>query len=128
MENAILIIMIALLQYIIFTGQVGFTREKYGVSAPKTTGDETWERYFRVQQNTLEQLIIFIPAMLAFATYVSEMWVLIPGITFIVGRQLYAQLYVKNPASRAIGMILSFFSNIALVIGSLISLIMMMFL
>jgi len=75
---------------------------------------------FRVQQNTAEQLIIFIPGIIAFATYVSPVWVLLPGILFIIGRQLYSHLYQKNPSSRGPGFALSFFSNVALVVGTLI--------
>ena len=122
MENTMLIILVALLQYSFFAFKVGFNREKYEVSAPKTVGNEVWERYFRVQQNTLEQLIIFIPGMIAFTMYVSEKWVLLPGVLFIVGRQIYYWMYVKNPEKRAAGMALSFFSNLALVIGSIIAL------
>ncbi|MEE9345781.1 MAG: MAPEG family protein [Methylococcales bacterium] len=122
MEYSIVIILIALLQYIFFTGRTGFSRVKYGVQAPKTVGNETWERIFRVQQNTMEQLIIFIPGMLIFSMYVSQTWVLLPGILFVIGRQIYSHLYIKNPESRGPGMVLSFFSNIALVLGGLISL------
>ncbi len=120
MEYSHIIILVALLQYIMFTGQVGFSRVKYGVEAPKTVGNDIWERMFRVQQHTMEQLIIFIPGMILFSQYISALWVVVPGITFIIGRQVFWHLYVKNPASRGLGMILSFFSNIVLVIGSLI--------
>ncbi len=96
MEYAIIIILIALIQYIIFTAQVVFSRPKYNVPAPKTSGNDIWERYFRVQQNTLEQLVIFIPTMLIFSTYVSSTRCLVPGLTFVVGRQVYAHLYVKT--------------------------------
>ncbi len=122
MEYSILMILIALLQYIFFTGRVGFSRVKYKVDAPKTIGDETWERLFRVQQNTLEQLVVFIPGMIIFNMYVSPTWVLLPGILFVLGRQIYAHTYIKNPQSRALGMVLSFFSNFALVLGGLIGL------
>jgi glutathione S-transferase len=120
MEYAVIIISIALLQYIYFTGRAGFSRGKYEVKAPKTIGNETWEVMFRVQQNTMEQLMIFIPGMIGFSIYVSEVWVLLPGILFVVGRQVYSHLYIKNPDSRGPGMVLSFFSNIALVLATLI--------
>jgi len=123
MEYTLIIICIALAQYIFFIGRVGFNRAKYEVEAPKTIGNDTWERMYRVQQNTLEQLILFIPGMVVFGLYVSQTWVLLPGVLYVVGRQLYSHLYIKNPASRGPGMILSFFSNIALVLGSLIALI-----
>ncbi len=117
-----LIILVALLQYSFFVFKVGFSRGEYEVHAPKTVGHEVWERYFRVQQNTLEQLIIFIPSMVAFTMYVSETWALVAGVLFIVGRQIYYMMYVKNPDSRSVGMVISFFSNLALLIGAIIAL------
>ena len=120
MEFATLVIMLALTQYIFFVGKTGEFRGKYEVNAPTCTGDVNFECMFRIQQNTMEQLVIFIPCMLAFATYVSSVWVILPGVLFVIGRQLYSHLYVKNPQSRSPGFALSFFSNIALVIGSLI--------
>jgi uncharacterized MAPEG superfamily protein len=118
MEYSIAIILIALLQFIFFTGRAGFSRG-VGIKAPKTVGNERWERIFRIQQNTMEQLVIFIPAMLIFSLYVSATWVLLPGILFIVGRHIYSRLYLESPENRGPGMVLSFFTNIALVIGGL---------
>ena len=120
MEYAVIIILLALLQYTSFSFAVGSQRVKLKVSAPMTEGNDVWQRYFRVQQNTLEQLILFIPGMLAFSHYVSSTWVILPGVAFLVGRQLYAHLYVKAPKSRGPGFMLTFFANMVLVIGSLI--------
>ena len=120
MEYSIAIILIALLQFIFFTGRTGFSRSKYDVKAPKTTGNERWERIYRIQQNTMEQLVIFIPATVIFSLYVSEIWVLLPGILFVVGRHIYSRLYLESPENRGPGMVLSFFTNIALVISGLI--------
>lgn len=123
MELSVLIILLALIQYLIFSLQVGASRPKYTVTAPKISGDETWERLFRVHQNTLEQLIIFIPAMIIFAQYVSTTWVVIPGALFLLGRQIYAISYVKDPKSRTLGFGLTFLSNVSLVLGSLATII-----
>jgi glutathione S-transferase len=120
MEYGIALILIALLQFIFFTGRVGFSRGKYDIKAPKTVGNERWERIFRIQQNSMEQLVVFIPAVLIFSLYVSASWVLLPGILFIVGRHIYSRLYLESPENRGPGMILSFFSNIALVIAGLV--------
>ena len=120
MEITAIIILIALLQYILFVIRVGLSRNKYNVQAPRTTAMKPGKRLFRIQQNTLEQLVIFIPGMVIFTTYVSESWALLPGILFILGRQIYSGLYLKDPASRGPGMALSFFSNIGLVIAGLI--------
>ena len=127
MEIAILLILVALLQYLVFTFQTGISRPNKEVYAPKTSGNEIWERMFRVHQNTLEQLIIYIPGVLIFSHYIGYLWVLIPGITFIVGRQIYAITYVKNPKSRTLGFGLTIVSNVALVIGGLIGVLMFMF-
>lgn len=122
MEYASLIVLLALLQYIWFTVRVGASRGKYKVNAPACSGDETWERMFRVQQNTLEQLIILIPATFAFAYYTSPLWVLLPGAAFIIGRFLYSAEYIKNPNSRVLGMSLTLAANATLVIGALVGL------
>ena len=124
MNTVYLIILLALVQFIYFTGRTGIAREKLGVEAPRTTGNETWERIFRVQQNTMEQLVIFIPGMLAFAYFVSPRWALLPGVLYLVGRQLYSYLYVSNPKKRGPGIALSFLSNIALIFGAIIGILL----
>jgi glutathione S-transferase len=68
----------------------------------------------------MEQLVIFIPSMIIFSLYLSPTWVILPGVLFIIGRQIFSRLYIKNPQSRGPGMIVSFLSNIILVVGSLI--------
>jgi glutathione S-transferase len=120
MEYSIALILIALLQFIFFTGRAGFSRGKYDIKAPKTVGNERWERIYRIQQNTIEQLLIFIPGTVIFSLYVSATWVLLPGILFIVGRHIYSRLYLESPENRGPGMVLSFFSNIFLVIAGLV--------
>ena len=126
MENATIIVMLALAEYIFFTVRVGASRGKLEVYAPACKGNETFERMFRVQQNTLEQLIIFIPATFAFAFYVSPVWVLVPGGIFLIGRFLYSIAYIKEPKSRAPGMIMTLFANAALVLVTLVNLLMNM--
>lgn len=121
MEKAVLVILLALVQYTWFSLRVGIARGKYGVNAPQTTGDENWERLFRVQQNTMEQMILFVPGMLAFAFYVSALWSLVPGLVYLVGRQLYSYEYVSNPKSRTPGMAMTLLANAVLVAGALIS-------
>jgi len=121
-----LLILIALIQYVYFSIRVGASRGKYGVDAPRTSGDENWERLYRVQMNTLEQLIVFLPAMLLFSSYVSARWVWIPGLLFIVGRQLYSLEYVKKPSTRVPGMALTLFANAILLGGGLVGVVMKM--
>jgi glutathione S-transferase len=127
MESAVLVILLALVQFTYFSIRVGASRTKYGVNAPSTSGDENWERLYRVQQNTMEQLAVFIPSMLAFSFYVSTLWALLPGVLFLVGRQLYSYEYVGNPASRAPGMAMTFLANGILLAGGLIGVFLKIF-
>ena len=127
MANATLIVLLALLQYIFFTGRVGLGRGKYKVDAPACGGDENFERLFRVQQNTMEQLIVFVPATFAFAFYLSPVWVLVPGVVFILGRFLYSLEYTKDPKTRTPGMALTLAANVVLVLGALFGLLTAMF-
>lgn len=119
MEYVALIILAALAQYVFFSARVGAARGKYGVKAPKTSGHEEFEKHFRVQMNTLEQLIVFIPALWLFSLFLSAGWALVPGIMFIIGRQLYALEYVKDPQTRVPGVALTFLANGVLMIGAL---------
>ena len=57
-----IVAMLALVEYFFFSIKVGQARGKYGVKAPATTGNEMFERYNRVHQNTLEQLVMFFPS------------------------------------------------------------------
>ena len=124
MTYVIPLILIALAQYLFFVFRAGFARGKYGVDAPKISGNDIWERIHRVQINTMEQLIIFIPGMLIFSQYVSHNWVVINGVLFIIGRQIYSHLYIKDPKSRGPGAIMTIFTNVALIVGGLIGWVM----
>ncbi|HET6593586.1 MAG TPA: MAPEG family protein [Xanthomonadales bacterium] len=119
MEYTALVILAALAQYLFFSVRVGMARGKYGIKAPATRGDEAWERLFRVQMNTLEQLIVFLPALVLFSLYVSDSWAVLPGLVFLAGRQLYSHEYVSNPQSRGPGMGMTFLANAVLVVGAL---------
>ena len=66
--------LLAVLQYLYFGVLVGRARLRYHVKAPAVTGDENFERAYRVQMNTLEQLIIFLPALLIAGHYVPGLW------------------------------------------------------
>lgn len=115
-----IVTVLALLQFTVFAFKVGGAREKYGVKAPATTGNEVFERLFRVQQNTLEQLIVFIPGLYVFSRYFNPVWAAALGAVYLVGRQIYAATYVKDPAKRSLGFGLTFLPTMILVIGGLI--------
>ena len=66
MAPVAVVIIIAVIQFVVIAWLVGRARHQYGIKAPATTGHEVFERWFRVQQNTLELLIVFIPAVSLF--------------------------------------------------------------
>lgn len=121
-----IVAMLALLEYFYFSIQVGQARGKFGVKAPATTGNEQFERYHRVHQNTMEQLVMFLPSLFTFATLVSQTWAAILGVVFIIGRAVYFNLYINNPDKRGPGVIISLLATATLIIGSLIGAIMML--
>jgi uncharacterized membrane protein YecN with MAPEG domain len=111
---------LAVLQFIVFGFKVGGARGRYGVKAPAITGNEIFERYFRVQQNTLEQLIVFLPGMYLFARYSNPLVAAALGVVYLIGREIYAYTYVKDPANRSVGYGVTFLPMIILVVGGLI--------
>jgi glutathione S-transferase len=110
---------LALLQFAVFGFKVGRARGRYGVKAPAVTGNETFERYFRVQQNTVEQLIVFLPGLYLFSRYFKPQVAAVLGAIYLIGREIYAFTYVKDPAKRDIGFGLTFLPTVILVVGGL---------
>jgi len=120
MHYVAIVTVVALLQFFWFGWQVGVARGKYNIAAPAVSGNEIFERVFRVHMNTLEQLVVFLPALWIFASYISPLWAAGIGAVFIVGRALYARSYVKDPKSRSAGFALTALPELALLIGILI--------
>jgi uncharacterized membrane protein YecN with MAPEG domain len=127
MELLTVITMLALLQFILFAMKVGGARAKYGVDAPATSGHEEFERHYRVQYNTMEQLILFIPALWGFGYYISEIYAAGLGGLYLVGRAIYASSYVKEPKTRAVGMITTMIPNFIMIIGAIVGALMKYF-
>ena len=115
MAYVVIITMLALLQYLYFAVRVGGARGRFNIPAPAMSGNEEFERYVRVQQNTLEQLVIFLPALWAAATVGNPFYACAAGLLFIIGRGLYARAYVREPGSRIVGFVLTLVANLALI-------------
>jgi len=115
-----LVMLLALLEYFGFALAVGRARYRYGVKAPATAGNVDFERYYRAQMNTLEQLIIFVPALWSFAIFISITWASALGVAFIIGRLLYFTGYVKAAEKRSAGFGLATFAQLFLLIGGIV--------
>lgn len=110
---------LALLEYFVFVAMAGSARGRYGVAAPTSHGHPLFDRYFRVQQNTVEQIIIFLPALFLCAQFANEMLAVAMGVVFIVGRAMYARGYVIDPAKRGPGFLMTIVANGTLLLAGL---------
>ncbi len=118
-----LITLLALLLYLVVIINVGRARAKYKVLPPAMTGDPNFERVLRVQQNTLEQLIFFLPLLWLFSFYVSPFWGAGIGAVWLVGRIVYAWGYYQAAEKRTVGFGISSISSMVLLVGSLVGII-----
>jgi uncharacterized MAPEG superfamily protein len=120
MELVAIVIALALLEFVAFGMLVGRARGRYGVNAPATSGHEIFDRYFRVHYNTMELLIVFVPAIWLFGLYVSPAWGAAIGAVYLVGRIIYFRSYVADPAKREFGFGLSVLPILVLLVGALV--------
>jgi glutathione S-transferase len=107
MAWVVIVTVLALAQFLAFGILVGGARARYQVSAPATTGNEIFERYFRVQMNTLELVVLFVPAIWLFAVLVNANWAAGLGAVYLIGRMVYLRSYIREPKSRSLGFGLS---------------------
>lgn len=124
MEATVIITILALAQFALFGIQVGSMRVKHGVKAPATTGHEEYERMNRVHLNTMEQLIVFLPALWVHAQYSNPLWGAIIGAVYIIGRFIYRAEYLKDPGSRSPGFAMSFIPSAVLLIWALVAVVL----
>ncbi len=115
-----IVITLALVEFLYFGVAVAQARGRYNVAAPATTGNELFERYFRVQMNTLEQLVIFIPSIFIFAHYFSPFVAAAAGAVYVIGRLLYFVSYVRDPKTREAGFILTVAPSAFLLVGAIV--------
>lgn len=115
-----IVTVLALLQFFWLALQVARARTRYGIAAPATTGNELFERHFRVHVNTLEQLLLFLPTLWIFAVYISPLWAAALGVVFIIGRAVYAVSYVRDPKGRSLGFALTALPGFIMMAGILI--------
>ena len=113
-----LVTLAAVFVYFVTTLNVGRAREKYKIVAPAVTGNLDFERVYRVQMNTVEQIVAFLPALWLFAIYLSPVWASAFGVVWIVGRILYAVGYTRSADKRDVGFGVTFIAFAALWAGA----------
>src|ERR1700736_2998742 len=115
-----IVIVLALVEFFYFSLEVGRARSRYKVAAPATTGNEIFERYFRVHMNTLELLVMFIPSVLLFGQYINPYLAAGLGAVYLIGRLVYLFTYVKDPKKREVGFALSMVPILILMLGAIV--------
>ena len=120
MEYTTIVTVLILLQFTWFGIQVGSMRAKHDVKAPAMSGAPEFERMFRIHYNTMEQLVVFLPALWLYANMVNPLWAAGFGVVFLIGRFIYRAAYLKDPASRSTGMTLTFLPGAVMLIWVLV--------
>ena len=115
-----LVAILAVFQFVAFTVLTGQARARAGLKAPAMVGDEGFERMYRVQMNTLEVMVVFLPALFLAAKYWSPVFVAATGAVYLVGRLLYWRDYVADPARRGPGFALSILPALVLAVAALV--------
>ena len=126
MEATVIVTFLALGQYVLFGVQVGSMRGKHGIKAPAQTGHPEFERMSRVHLNTMEQLVLFLPALWIHAYYANPLYGAVVGMVYVAGRFVYRAEYLKDPDSRGLGFTMSFIPSATLLIWALVAAIMNM--
>jgi glutathione S-transferase len=127
------VVTILALLFYFWTGlTVGRMRGKHGVKAPTMTGPLPFECAVRVQMNTLEWIVIFLPFLWLATLYFSPAMTIlylswlppVLGIVWIVGRWLYMTGYMAAPEKRETGFGIAALAVIALLICAVIGIVM----
>ena len=119
--TAVVTILSVLLLFVI-ASLVGRARAKYGIRAPATTGNDSFERIFRVHANTVENTVMFLPMLWLFAATLGDRWAALLGLVWLVGRVWYAVAYAQDVKKRGGGFTLALLAWGVLTIGAAIGL------
>jgi len=111
---------LALLVYL-WTGiACAMARRRYNIVAPAVTGAPEFERALRIQQNTVEQLVLFLPSLWLFSHFLSPFWGGVLGLVFVLARAYYIFSYSRDPASRGPGFVIGYIATLVLLAGGIL--------
>jgi uncharacterized MAPEG superfamily protein len=98
---------------------VARARGRYGIQAPATTGHPDFDRTFRAQMNTLEQMALFLPVLWLATLYGNEQQAAWLGYAWLVGRVLYIAGYVSDSKRRGPGFMIGMLALTLLLVMAL---------
>jgi uncharacterized membrane protein YecN with MAPEG domain len=119
---AAIITVLALLFYIFTLGRTGYMRAKHKIMAPAVIGHPAFECAYRIQMNTVESLVAFLPLLWISALFFDAYIAGIIGIIWLIGRIVYWIGYTANPTKRGPGAAITMLAVIALLICSILGL------
>ena len=99
---------------------VGQARGKWQVPAPASSGHPEFDKRNRVHLNTLEQLVLFVPAAMLAAPVFGDLITAAIGIVWSVGRIVYARAYYAEPGTRSLGFLMTLIPTFVLMIGAIV--------
>jgi glutathione S-transferase len=119
-----IVTMVVVLFYLFIGTRVPVARRRFNVQLPAITGHPDFERVFRVHQNTLEWMPIFLPSLWLCAFYLSDIAAAAGGILWIVGRAFYYVGYARAVPSRIPGFFIQFIACLLLFLGTIAGMVM----
>jgi len=114
-----LVTLLTVLLLLTMMALVGRARGRYNVKAPATTGPDGFERTFRVQMNTQESALMFLPALWVAASFGLPWLAALFGAVWLLARTWYAAAYINPARSRAVPFVLSVLALLALLVQGL---------
>ena len=113
-----LAVLVAVIVFFSLAMVVGKARARYGVPAPANSGHPEFDRRNRVQMNTLEQLVMFLPAIYLAAPVLGDVVTGALGLLWSVGRIVYARAYYADAAKRGPGFAITVLTTLILIIAA----------
>ncbi len=113
-----LAILLAVIVFLVLGVIVGQARTKFNVPAPATSGNLEFDKRYRVQMNTLEQLAMFVPAAMLAAPVLGDAVTAGLGLLWSIGRIVFARAYFGDPSKRSLGFALTALPTLVLIIAA----------
>lgn len=117
-----LVTLLTLIVYFWMAFKVGKARGTFGIPAPRMDGPDDFLRVLRVQGNTAENLLIFLPSLWLFALTIGDLWAALVGVIYPIGRVVYARGYYAEALKRSTGFTIGLAATVVLWAGALIAL------
>lgn len=107
-----------LLLYVWIVMKVGKARKTFSILAPSVDGPPEFLRTLRVQANSVEQMVLFLPALWMCALCLNDLAAAFGGVIWLIGRTMYAIGYYREAAKRGLGFALSSMAALGLLVAA----------